>query len=256
MEPVSDSFAASDGVKIHYLTLGDRGSWVVLIHGFTGSAEGNWFANGIAPALAEKHRVVALDCRGHGRSEKPSDPAMYGPSMTRDVVELMDRLEIGRAHVHGYSMGGMLMSQLLAEHPERFITATFGGSGVRETAEWRGRVPEDRKRGDAGESDARSRLQASPQRDPDALAAVSKYPWKPGERARLDLTKVDIPVLAINGEYDRPNAKTHRLARELKSFKSVVLPGKSHLTAVMAGFIPPLYVESLVAHIDGNDAPA
>ena len=33
MEPVSDSFAASDGVKIHYLTLGDRGSWVVLIHG-------------------------------------------------------------------------------------------------------------------------------------------------------------------------------------------------------------------------------
>ena len=41
-------FTMSDGVKIHYVTMGDTGSWVVLIHGYTGSAEGNWFANGIA----------------------------------------------------------------------------------------------------------------------------------------------------------------------------------------------------------------
>ncbi len=45
-------------------------------------------------------------------------------------------------------------------------------------------------------------------------------------------------MLAINGEYDRPNAKTHRMQRELADFKSVVLPGKSHLTAIMAGYIP------------------
>jgi pimeloyl-ACP methyl ester carboxylesterase len=253
MQPKSDTFAASDGVKIHYLSLGESGSFVVLIHGYTGSAEGNWFPNGIADALAERHRVVAIDCRGHGRSEKPHDPAMYGPRMALDVLELMDRLGMDRAHVHGYSMGGLLMSQLLAEHPERFITATFGGSGVRETAEWLDKVPQDKQRGDAQESEARGKLQASPLRDDEALAAVTRYPWKPGERARLDLTKLEIPVLAINGEYDRPLAKTHRLQRELQSFKNVILPGRSHLTAVMAGYIPDLYIDSLVGHIDGND---
>ena len=60
-------------------------------------------------------------------------------------------------------------------------------------------------------------------------------------------------MLAINGEYDRPNAKTHRLQREVKNFKSVVLPGKSHLTAIMAGYMPKEYPESLVAFINAND---
>ncbi len=253
MQTKSDTFAASDGVKIHYLTLGESGSYVLLIHGFTGSAEGNWFANGIAQALAQRHRVVAIDCRGHGHSEKPHDPACYGPRMARDVIELMDHLGIEKAHFHGYSMGGMLMSQLLAEQPERFITAAFGGSGVRETAEWVDTVPEDKARSDAEESVARGKLRASSQRDDEALAAIGKYPWKPGERAKLDLTQVEIPVLAINGEYDRPYAKTHRLWRELRSFKSVVLPGKSHLTAVMAGHIPGFYIDSLVEHVDAHD---
>jgi pimeloyl-ACP methyl ester carboxylesterase len=257
MESASDSFSASDGVKIHYLRAGERGSWVVLIHGYTGSAQGNWFLNGIAPALAEHHRVVAIDCRGHGRSEKPHDPSMYGPRMARDVLELMDRLGIARAHVHGYSMGGGIMSQLLARHPERFISAAFGGSGVRETEEeWLERVPPDKQRRDAKEPEARARLQASPQRDNEALAAVMKYPWTPGERPRLELRDLELPVLAINGEYDRPHAKTHRLARELREFRNVILPGRSHLTAVMAGTIPDLYIESLVEHIDGHDEDA
>ena len=71
---------------------------------------------------------------------------------------------------------------------------------------------------------------------------------------KIDLTKIKIPVLAINGEFDRPNAKTHRMQRELTNFKSVVLPGKSHLTAIMAGYIPKEYIESLATFIDENDA--
>jgi len=68
--PKDGFFTTSDGVKIHYLTLGSKGSWVVLIHGYTGNAEHNWFSNGIAPALAKNHRVVALDNRNHGKSEQ------------------------------------------------------------------------------------------------------------------------------------------------------------------------------------------
>jgi pimeloyl-ACP methyl ester carboxylesterase len=123
-------FTTSDGIKIHYLTQGDAGSWVVLIHGYTGNAEGNWFANGVAPALAKKHRVVAIDCRNHGKSDKP-EPG--GRGLARDVVELMDHLKIERAHIHGYSMGGGIVASLLGLIPERFITAGFGGSGMSET---------------------------------------------------------------------------------------------------------------------------
>ena len=69
----------------------------------------------------------------------------------------------------------------------------------------------------------------------------------------IDLAKIKIPVLAINGQFDGPHAKTHRMQRELANFKAVVLPGKSHLTAIMAGYIPQQYIDSLVAFIDAND---
>jgi pimeloyl-ACP methyl ester carboxylesterase len=253
IEPKDGTFQASDGVKIHYIEAG-AGTPVVLIHGYTGTAQGNWFSNGVADALAKNHRVVAIDCRGHGKSEKPHDPAKYGPQMAKDVLEMMDHLKIAKAHVHGYSMGGMIVTQLLAMAPDRFITASYGGSGVPEIdPKFKEQVPEDKTGPDPQESEANSKLQTNPDRDPEALSAVTQYPWKPEQRGAIDLTKIKIPVLAINGEFDRPNAKTHRMQRELANFSAVVLPGKSHLTAIMAGYIPPLYIDSLVKFINAND---
>lgn len=261
-------FTTTDGVKIHYVTLGDTGSWVVLIHGYTGSAEGNWFANGIAQALADRHRVVAIDCRNHGKSDKP---VKGGPGKAEDVVELMDHLGIERAHVHGYSMGGGLTGRLLTLIPDRMITAGFGGSGVREAdEEFRGLVPADVDATDPDEATASRNLRISAAMNngmsrEEAEAAADK-PREPRQapaglnpeqmrRAALeiDLRKVSIPVLAINGEYDRPLAKTHRLWRELNDFTNVVLPGKSHLTAIVAGSMPPEYLKATVRFIDAND---
>ena len=71
--------------------------------------------------------------------------------------------------------------------------------------------------------------------------------------AKIDLTTIKIPVLAINGEFDAPNAKTHRMQRELKDFQAVVLPGKSHLTAIMAGYMPEQYKTTLVEFINAHD---
>jgi pimeloyl-ACP methyl ester carboxylesterase len=257
VQPTDGYFTARDGVKIHYLEAGNKnspGAPVVLIHGYTGTALGNWFTNGIADALVGRHWVVAIDCRGHGKSDKPHDPAKYGPQMARDVIELMDHLKIEKAHIGGYSMGGGITGQLLATHPERFVTAVFGGSGVPEVdQEWKDKVPADAPGPDPKEAEASKKLRGVPDRDDEALAAVRQYPWKPEERSKIDLTKVKIPVLAINGEFDRPNAKTHRMQRELTNFKSVVLPGKSHLTAIMPGYIPKEYIETLAAFIDAND---
>jgi pimeloyl-ACP methyl ester carboxylesterase len=253
IEPKDGTFTASDGVKIHYLEAG-QGSPVVLIHGYTGTARGNWFSNGVAEALSKNHRVIAIDCRGHGKSEKPHDPQKYGPQMAKDVLEMMDHLKIQKAHVHGYSMGGAIVTQLMARAPARFITASYGGSGVPEVEEpYKSQVPKDEPGPDPQEAEAREKLSANPDRDPDALKAVQAYPWKEGERGKIDLTKIKLPVLAINGEFDGPNAKTHRMKRELANFKAVELPGKSHLTAIMAGYIPPLYIDSLVEFINAND---
>jgi pimeloyl-ACP methyl ester carboxylesterase len=250
-EPKHGNFTASDGVKIHYLEAG-QGSPVVLVHGFTGSARGNWFANGVAEALQKKHRVIAIDCRGHGESEKPHDAAKYGPQMAKDVLELMDHLKIEKAHVHGYSMGGGIVTQLLVLAPQRFITASYGGSGVAEVEEnYKAEVPKDDPGPDLQEAEATKTLRAAPN-DSEALAAV-RQSFASIDRGAIDLTKIKIPVLAINGQFDRPHARTHRMKRELANFRAVVLPGKSHLTAIMAGYIPHEYIDELVKFIDEND---
>src|SRR5262249_12395972 len=126
-KPKDGYFTTKDGVKIHYLIQGE-GTPVILIHGYTGSAYGNWFRNGIGQALAKNHMVVAIDCRNHGLSDKPDGPT--GRGKAEDVIEMMDQLKIQKAHFHGYSMGGAIVGRLLALIPERMITAGFGGSGL------------------------------------------------------------------------------------------------------------------------------
>jgi pimeloyl-ACP methyl ester carboxylesterase len=239
-----------------------KGTPVMLIHGYTGSAQGNWFSNGVASALAKDHMVVALDCRNHGKSDKP---VLNGPGRAEDVIELMDHLKIQKAHLHGYSMGGGIVGRLLTMIPERIITASFGGSGIRETdPEWLAKVPPDKQGRDPLEAEASRKLRIKhamdngTSREEAEKQADAPRPARPAVPAarpalQIDLTKLNIPMLAINGEFDSPNAKTARLAREVKSFRNVVLPGKSHLTAISPGYIPKEYAESLVAFINAND---
>lgn len=267
-EPEHGYFTTSDGIKIHYVQLGSEGSYVVLVHGYTGSADGNWFRNGIAQALAKNHRVVAIDCRNHGLSDKPQP---RGPGKAEDVIEMMDHLKIEKAHMHGYSMGGGITGRILASNPERLITAAFGGSGIRETdPEWIEKVPPDKEGVDPQEAstlrglrirsamdNGLSQEEAEKQVDSTPL---QRRPRRTGPRTGpprrgpdMDLTKVTIPVLAINGEFDRPYSKTFRMWRELNDFTNVVLPGKSHLTAIAAPHMPKEYLESLVGFINAND---
>lgn len=248
-EPKHDYFTTSDGVKIHYMTTGSRGSRVVLIHGYTDRAERMFFDTGIAQALAPKHRVVALDNRNHGLSDKPEP---NGTGRAEDVIELMDHLEISKAHIHGYSMGGAITAQLLAAHPNRFLTVSFGGSGIQETdpalrakaAAMDKPMPEPQ----GVEAAAFKQLRES------AASRAKAGAQAPGQATTplaIDLKKVKVPVFAINGEFDTPHAKTQRMARELKKFQSVIIPGKNHIGAVIPPM--PLYVELLTAFVNKND---
>src|SRR5687768_4398772 len=81
------------------------------------------------PVLAKDYRVLAIDFRGHGKSDKPHDPKAYGKEMAEDVVRLLDHLKVRKAHVVGYSMGAVVAGRLLASHPDRLLSVTFGGAG-------------------------------------------------------------------------------------------------------------------------------
>ena len=69
-QPAHGNFVTSDGIRIHHLTAG-QGSAVVLVHGHGGDAQSSWVSTGVVGALASRYRVIAIDLRGHGQSEKP-----------------------------------------------------------------------------------------------------------------------------------------------------------------------------------------
>lgn len=126
-KPAVHSFD-SNGTKIAYFVQG-AGEPVVLIHGWISSAGINWILPGTSELLAKDHQVIGLDVRGHGLSDKPTGEDAYGPELVEDVVRLLDHLKIKKAHIVGYSMGGIIAGNFIAKHPDRAISGTLGGMG-------------------------------------------------------------------------------------------------------------------------------
>ncbi|HSM18849.1 MAG TPA: alpha/beta hydrolase, partial [Hyphomicrobiales bacterium] len=116
----------SNGVEIAYEVTGE-GAPVLLIHGFASNARVNWRDTmWIKTLVGAGHRVIALDNRGHGQSEKLHDPADYGAEpMAEDARRLLDHLEVGQADVVGYSMGARLTALLAIGHPDRVRRAVL-----------------------------------------------------------------------------------------------------------------------------------
>ena len=87
-----------DGVRIAYDSVGE-GRPIVLIHGFASSREQNWRSTGWIDRLAAAgFRVVSFDCRGHGKSDKPHQPAAYGEHMIDDILAVMDAAQARKEH--------------------------------------------------------------------------------------------------------------------------------------------------------------
>ncbi len=122
-----------DGLQLAYFDEGDpSGAPVLLIHGFASSAAVNWVHPGWVKTLGDAgYRVIALDNRGHGASDKPHDPNAYYPAvMAEDAVGLLNHLGIPEAHVMGYSMGARISAFVAMAHPDRVHSLVFGGLGI------------------------------------------------------------------------------------------------------------------------------
>jgi 3-oxoadipate enol-lactonase len=112
-----------DGGSIYFETLG-AGPPVVLLHGGFGDRR-MW--DGQFRALAARHRVIRYDHRGFGRSPAPRGP--YSP--VADLLRLLDKLNVGRAHLVGNSLGGTLAIDFALEHPERVASLVVVASAAR-----------------------------------------------------------------------------------------------------------------------------
>ena len=120
----------SDDYTLSYLDEG-LGEPILLIHGFASNKEVNWVNPGWVETLTKAgYRVIAIDNRGHGESEKLYDPALYtSPTMAEDARALIDHLGLPRVFVMGYSMGARISAFLALNHPQRVRKVVFGGLG-------------------------------------------------------------------------------------------------------------------------------
>ena len=118
-------------VEIAYLDEGE-GDPIVLVHGFASSKNVNWiYPAWVSDLKKDGRRVIALDNRGHGESEKLYDSADYEIAiMASDVIALLDHLQIERADVMGYSLGSRMTAILAREQPQRLRSAILGGIGI------------------------------------------------------------------------------------------------------------------------------
>jgi pimeloyl-ACP methyl ester carboxylesterase len=182
-----------------------EGPPLVLLHGAFGTIE-SCFAE-LLPALAREFEVVAVELQGHGRTRDISRPLTY-EEMAGDVAALLEGLEIPRAHLVGYSMGGAVGLQLALDRPNLVDRLVFAGGASFDPD---GEYPElqagfesfDPHQLDGSRWHAAYRLVAP---DPDGWISLvvklneldrSGHSW-----SRAQLAGMRAPTLLINGDSD------------------------------------------------------
>ena len=260
----------SGGVKIHYVVQGKPdGEPVLLIHGFTADIPWQWTP--VIKGLEKDYKVIALDCRGHGGSEKPHDPRKYGPEMVQDAIRLLDHLKIDRAHVVGYSMGAGLTLQIAARYPGRVRTATLGGAGLPQPGRERllealadsleqgkglrplivALTPKDRP-GPTEEQIKAIDAVLLARNDAKALAAVIRGAINDKDLVPSEeqVKGIKVPMLALIGEVDPLRPGVDELKKRLPGLKVVVIDKADHITA----FIREEFVNGLKEFLDAHRA--
>jgi len=236
----------SQGLRIAYDDLGD-GEPILLLHGFAADRRLNWRTTGWYELLSRAgYRIIAADARGHGQSDKPTDPEAYRPEgIAGDTIRLMDHLKIRRAHLFGYSMGGRNTAWLLYRYPGRFLTGTIGGAGlnvlkVDDPATWESRgfkLTADNRKTKSLAIPSMEKLYGKVTTRGGKLGALAacllgSFPSIEPER----FARVRAPVLVACGENDTTSGSPIPLAESIPGARAVVIPGKNHLSAVGDAF--------------------
>lgn len=229
-----------DGCRLYHELHGSPdGSPLILLEGLGGDIPG-WRRN--VPHLAERHRVVAYDFRGNGRSDAPDEP-MTMATFVEDTVALLDHLEIERAHVYGQSFGGMVAQEMALGHPGRVrslvLACTHAGPAHMLRPGPESNVPKDRPSlalyspgFAAGHPEHVREDVAIGRRNPQPAHAGRRQweamrSWSSWER----LDRIACPTLVLHGTEDRviPVANARLLASRIPGARLVLLDGAGHL---------------------------
>ena len=227
-----------------------HGDAVVLAHAI-GCDMGMW--DDVMPALAAHFRVVRVDVRGHGASPVPERPYSLG-QLAGDVVAVLDRLGIERAHWVGLSMGGMIGQAFALAHPRRLrrlvLANTSGGYGPEAHATWAARkklVREGGMRAIRELAVTRGFSEAFREQHPEIVAAaiapvmacpVEGYAGCCDAIAALDLMaqlpRIAAPTLAIAGSLDvgTPVEMMRGIAAAIPGARLAVIDGAAHISVV------------------------
>ncbi|MCV0369060.1 alpha/beta hydrolase [Filomicrobium sp.] len=228
----------SDGVEIAYLDEG-HGPPILLVHGFASNVAMNWAATNWLTTLTKAgRRVIAIDNRGHGQSEKLYDTAQYGaPLMAEDCRRLLDHLQIERADVMGYSMGARICAFLALAHPTRVHAAIFAGLGFNMVRGMAGTGPiahalEADSIDDVANPTARTFRAFAEQTKSDlkALAACIRSSRAP--ITREDIARISCPVLVAVGSDDVIGGSAVELAKLIPGAEAYEIAGRDHMKAV------------------------
>jgi len=250
----------SGGVAIDYDVEGD-GPPIVLVHGFASSADTNWRGTGIIKTFVEAgRRVITFDCRGHGKSGKPHDPAAYaGAKMSEDVVALLDHLGVPVADLMGYSMGGGIAAALLVNCPDRFRSVILAGAGDVLLDGGRGReataIVASALEGGSGMDATARGFRAYLEQTGNDLAALAAMESAPrGGFDPTGLRQTTLPVLILVGDADTIIVSADKLAATIPGAEYVKVVG-DHMTAPLtpeftAAALSFLAKHSPVARVD------
>lgn len=246
----------SDGVEIAFREAGS-GEPILLIHGFASNGRVNWWDTGWVKVLTEAgRRVITIDNRGHGSSEKLYDSARYSATeMAEDARRLLDHLGLAKADVMGYSMGARVAAFLTIRHPDRVRRAVFAGLASRMITGVGGaeaiaqalEAPEAAAVTDAGAK--AFRLFADQTRsDLKALAACIRSSRE--KISAADLRRIPVPVLVVAGEKDEVAGDVETLVAAIPGARGVTLAGRNHMNAVG----DRAYKEAVVAFLNAQDS--
>ena len=121
---------AGEGHRIATCSWGDDADdTVVVVHGFASSTRDNWVATGwVRDLLAAGYRVLGIDQRGHGRSDKPHDWRSYGiRTLVGDIETVLDTYLIDSAFYVGYSLGARVGWEVVQQLDGRIERVVLGG---------------------------------------------------------------------------------------------------------------------------------
>ena len=233
-------------VAVHHEVSGPVEAPVVVLAGSLGSTLAMWDPQ--VPALSEHLRVVRYDLRGHGRSPVPPGPYSMD-DLVDDMVALLDRLEVERAHVVGLSLGGMAAIRMAVREPHRVdrLALLCTSACLGPPQGWAERAAAVRTDGTASIAAAvvgrwltAEQYQADPALVAELEAMIASTPVE-GYAAscaaiehmdqRGDLASILAPTLALAGSDDpvTPPAHLAAIATAIPGGRLLVLDGAAHL---------------------------